>query len=127
MRSLTILCVLSLSLFVTACSTSSPSTMLQESPQLQAAEAKVDQAVNQLPPPARLLTCQDGSDPKLLEGKWECPPPPDLVQALQSGPTLQQRALLIEKLRVETDLRFQLLHFRDKDGSPAQPAPSPSP
>jgi hypothetical protein len=59
-------------------------------------------------PPSRLLLCQDGSAPQLIAAQWECPPPPDLLRALQSGTPLEQRATAIKALRDETNLRFEL-------------------
>jgi hypothetical protein len=128
------LALLSLSLFVTACSTSSLSPP-SPSPALQAAEAKVTAAETALQeqvahpmPPSRLLTCQDGSQPQVILGQWECPPPNAVVQAILSGTPLEQRAQLAKALRDETNLRFELWQWVQglSAGSPAY-APAPSP
>lgn len=120
------LVALSLALFVTGCSVSSPSTS-QPSPELEAAAAKVQALLDHPAPEPRLLQCQDGSDPQLVNGVWECPPPPDVLAALLQPDPLKQRAALIGALRKETDLRFQLFRWDWPNGvgSPAPASPSP--
>jgi hypothetical protein len=133
MRFLPILFALSLSPFVMACSTSSPLS-LSPSPALQAADAKETAAEAQLrtqldhpAPPSRLTLCQDGSTPQMVGAAWECPPPPSVALALQSGTPLEQRARLIEALRNEVDLRFELLHWPPPQAGAAAPAANSSP
>jgi hypothetical protein len=127
MRFRPILLAMSLLLSVTACSTSSPSDP-SPSQALQAADARVTAAeaalqaqVDHPAPPARLVLCQDGSTPQVIAGQWECPPPPDVVQAFLYGSPLQQRAALVEALRNEVNLRFELAHWPPASVPPASP------
>lgn len=123
-KTLTVLC---LTLCVAACSTSSPPTD-RPSPELEAATQKVKQLLDHPAPEAKLLQCQDHSDPQLINGVWECPPPPEVLAALQQPDSLKVIAALIAALRKETDFRFQLLLWDWPNGVGSfAPAPSSPP
>lgn len=124
MMRLRTLCALSLSLCVMACAHSSPSS-LQPSQALTSAAAKLDQALDHPAPPAQLLGCQDSSMPQVIKGKYECPPPPDVLASLATDSLQDQVATLIGALRIETDLRFQLLNW--DYGAASKPVSTPPP
>lgn len=126
MRSSRMPLVLCLLLSATGCSTSSPPGQ-QPSAALLAAEAKVQAQLDHPLPPARLLQCQDGSEPQLIEGKWECPPPPDVLQAIQTAPLLELVAKLTGALRKEVDLRFQMKAWAWPAGAGLAASPAPPP
>ena len=101
------LAVLTTSLFAAACSASLPSQPTP-SPQLQAAQAKVDKALECPPAPAQLLTCLDGSEPVLTVKGYSCPAPATLVVAVKSAPLKDAVAEAIGWAQKEVDARFQL-------------------
>ena len=92
-----------------------------------AATAALQGQLDHPTPSSRLISCQDGSAPQVVDAKWECPPPPMVLQALQSGTPAEQRAHLIEALRNETNLRFELWQWVQAPpaGSPVPASPPP--
>lgn len=113
------LAAICLCLCVTSCASSSPPSPLPQA--VLDAERRVEARLERPAPPSRLLLCQDGSGPQRIAGQWECPPPATWLRALESGSPLEQQAALIEALRNETALRFELRDWPRRDGNGTAP------
>ncbi len=111
MRPILLLAALTIASSVTACGTSSELPQAPP-PALQAAQSRVDQALDCPQPPARLLQCQDGSLPAetpLADGtvRYSCSVPPSVADAIGNAPITVVMGALAGLWQKEVDLRFQ--------------------
>jgi hypothetical protein len=130
MRLLPLLAVLTISTTATSCGSSLP-LLTPDPPQLQAAEARVDKALDCPQPPPVLSLCQDGSLPlqtqnpdgtPLYSCRW-----PQLDAELASGVPLREvLSDTIGALRKEADLRFEGQHWDDRCRAQTPGAKKPS-
>ena len=131
MRLLPLLAALTIATIATSCGSSSI-PLFSDPPAMQAAEARLDKALD-CPQPAPILTlCQDGSLPFQLQSAdgtrpWTCHWPQIDAEMASGVPLKHILADMDGALRKETDARFQLLHSGDSCRAPAATPPSSAP
>jgi len=131
MRLLPLLAALTISMTATSCGNSSI-PLFSDPPAMQAAEARLDKALD-CPQPAPILTlCQDGSLPFLQQNPdgtrpYTCHWAQIDAEMASGVPLKSVLADTIGALHKEVDARFQLLHAGDSCRASTTPPPSSAP